>query len=157
MRQALLVAAAAAALAAPAGATAASSPSASRLEAQITALQKQVKTLSTTVTTLKARETEVEAAFAATFLFDVCQGAVTADLVQATWGVVDQLSASLQAGKVYFGPQIPIDDTIQGRPVCQTIGVARSQVVPPTAAPFSALYALLRASPLYRASPYFSW
>ena len=109
MRRVLLVAAAAAALAVPAGATAASSPSPSRLEAQITALQKQVKTLSTTVTTLKARETEVEAAFAATFLFDVCQGAVTADLVQATWGVVDQLAQATQ-GKAYFGPQAALSD-----------------------------------------------
>src|SRR5205085_5457315 len=93
----------------------------------------------------------------ATFLFEVCEGALTADLVQGTWNVVDQLSSALQGGKVYFGPQTPIDDTVQGRPVCQALGIARSQAVPPTAAPFSALYALLRTSPSFSASPYFSY
>jgi hypothetical protein len=160
MRRALLVAAAVAAVAAPAGATAANSPTPAQFQAvqtQVKALQKQVKTLTATVTTLKTHESEVEQLTAATFLFDICEGALTADLVQGTWAVVDQLSSAVQAGKVYFGPQTPIDDTIQGKPVCQLLGIARSQAVPPTAAPFSALYALLRSSPLFRATPYFAY
>jgi hypothetical protein len=159
MRRALLVAAALGAVAVPV-ATAASSPTLGQLQAvesQVKTLQKQVKTLTATVTTLKTQESQLEQATAATFLFDICQGAVTADLVQGTWAVIDQLSSALQAGKVYFGPQTPIDDTIQGKPVCQVLGVARSQAVPPTAAPFSALYALLRMSPTFRVSPYFTY
>jgi hypothetical protein len=58
--------------------------------------------------------------------------------------VIDQASAATQAGKTYFGPQTPVVDTLGGAPICQTIGVNRSQTVPPTAAQLNALLALLR-------------
>ena len=75
-------------------------------------------------------------------IIGACNTAITADGLQGTWQVIDQLSTATQAGKTYFGPQTPVSDTIAGQHICSAIGVTRSQALPPTSAPFSALLAL---------------
>ena len=70
--------------------------------------------------------------------------AITADGLQGTWQVIDQLSAATQGGKTYFGAQTPVSDAIAGQSICQLISVPRPHALPPTVAPFSALLALFQ-------------
>src|SRR4029450_8179797 len=70
------------------------------LTAQVAKLQKTQKTDATQVT-----DTRDPAAGA--IALGLCDTAITADALQGTWQIVDQLSAATQAGKTYFGPQAP--------------------------------------------------
>jgi prophage DNA circulation protein len=108
------------------------------LKKQTSTLQKQVTTLQKQVKTLNTNTAEAVLALAA---LGICSSEVTADAFQGTWNIVDQISAALQAGKTYFGPQTPVTATLQGQDWCAVIGVTRSQVVPPTVAPYLALLA----------------
>jgi hypothetical protein len=114
------------------------------LQAQVKTLQSQVKTDETNAT--KVRDLADTAALIAStgLAVSFCATAITADALQGTWQVIDQLSAATQAGKTYFGPQTPVDDTVQGQSICQVLQVTRSQGVPPTTATLSALLTALR-------------
>jgi type II secretory pathway component PulM len=68
------------------------------LQRQVRALQKQVKTLNRRVKTLEAYS-------GAPFLGSTCQAALTADLFQGTWAVIEQV-----AGRSIFGPQVQVND-----------------------------------------------
>src|SRR5215211_3324593 len=70
--------------------------------AKISTLQKQVKTL-------QARVVADERELGANFEGDTCLAAQTADLIQGTWGVIDQIAQALQA-RTYFGAQTAVDD-----------------------------------------------
>jgi len=72
------------------------------LQSQVRALQKQVKVLSAAAVDEKG---QIQVSFAAV----TCLGAQTADLVQGTWGVVDQIAQAVQQ-KSYFGPQTQVND-----------------------------------------------
>jgi hypothetical protein len=78
-------------------------------------------------------------------IIGACNTAITADGLQGTWRVIDELAAATQSGKTYFGPQTPVNDTIGGQGICAAIGVARAQGIPPTAAQFSALLGLYQS------------
>jgi len=71
--------------------------------AKISTLQKQVKTL-------QARVVADERELGANFEGDTCLAAQTADLIQGTWGVIDQIAQALQGGRTYFGAQTQVDD-----------------------------------------------
>jgi outer membrane murein-binding lipoprotein Lpp len=103
-----------------------------------------VATLKAQVKTLKASVKQTREIAIGLGIIGACNTAITADGLQGTWQVIDQLSAATQAGKTYFGPQTPVDDTIGTVHICAQIGVTRSQGPPPTAAPFSALLALFQ-------------
>jgi hypothetical protein len=120
-------------------------------------LQRQINTLKSQVAKLqktqKSQTTAINDAgnlAALSLVFSACSTAVTADAVQGTWQIVDQIAAATQAGKVYFGPQAAVSDAIQGltAPACQALRVLRSQTLPPTAAQFSALIGILSSSQL---------
>ena len=115
------------------------SPTEKQLWTRVTKLEKQVKTLQTTVNQVKTTAGSLQLGQAAVALIAVCSDLIAADELQATWQVVDQVSAATQAGKTYFGVQAPIAVTVGGQDVCQGLGVSRSQVVPPSIAPFQAL------------------
>jgi hypothetical protein len=119
-------------------------PTERRLLRDVKVLQSKVKTLQADVKQLKTRATETEEVAGIALLVSACGTAITADAIQGTWQVLDQVSAATQAGKTYFGAQTPVVDTLAGRPVCQAIGVTRSQALPPTSAQYNALLALLR-------------
>src|SRR5262245_60644519 len=115
----------------------------------IKALKAQVKTLQKQVKKLTSRESDTEDAVLASIglaLINACGNVVAYDAAVGTWKVIDQISAATQAGKTYFAGQEAIDDRIQNQSLCQTIGLTRSQVVPPTIAAFNAYMALLRGS-----------
>jgi hypothetical protein len=138
---------AAAALAVPATQANAAGPSAAQfralqkqvktLQAQVKALQKWVPTSCTARTCFNVRQLSTIADF--TYTVEVCQQAVLADEFQATWGVIDQLSAATQAGKTYFGPQSSISDA----QACSAVRITRPSANPPNAAIFSSLVSLL--------------
>ena len=106
------------------------------------ALKVEVKALQTNVKKLKKSVTNAQDIAIGVGLIGACNTAITADGLQGTWQVIDQLSAATQNGKTYFGQQTPVDDTIAGQSICQAIRVNRSHTPPPTVAPFSALLAL---------------
>ena len=101
------------------------------LGAQVKALQKQVKTL-------QSQEKGLNSNLGAIYVADACLAALTADALQASWGIVDQIVVS--AGKpAIFGPQVPVSD----KGACGNLipPIAHSITVPPTAASLSALIA----------------
>jgi hypothetical protein len=115
------------------------------LQKQVKALQLQVKTLQKWVPTSCSTKTcltlpDVSGLADFTYTVNICQDAVMADQFQATWTVIDQFSAAVQAGKTYFGAQTPIAD----KSACSLVRVTRPTITtPPTAAIFSSLVTLL--------------
>ena len=118
-------------------------------------LSKDVATLKTQVKALQAADKKQNTAIhtagligAVAILFSVCSDEITADALQGTWQVVDQVSAALQAGKTYFGAQVPVTATFNGQDICAAGGLTRSQVLPPTVAGYQALLAQFHTSSL---------
>jgi hypothetical protein len=109
-------------------------------------LQRDVATLKAQVKALKKSVKDAQDIALGGLVIGACNTAITADGLQGTWQVIDQFSTATQAGKTYFGPQTPVSDTIGGTAICGAIGVARSQALPPTAAPFKALLALYQTA-----------
>jgi hypothetical protein len=150
MKRIVVLALAAAALALPASeanADSTSAPTAAQFKAlqkQVKALQAQVKTLQKWVPTACTAKTcftlrELSGLADFTFTGEVCQEAVLADEFQATWNVIDQISAATQAGKTYFGAQTSISDS----GACALLPITRPSVIPPTVAIFSSFVSLL--------------
>jgi hypothetical protein len=103
------------------------------LKTQVKKLQAQMKTATTNINT-------VGSLAATALLYTVCSDTLTADALQGTWQVLDQVATTAgQAAR--FGAQSPITATLQGQDVCAAGGVTRSQVLPPTVAGFQALLA----------------
>jgi hypothetical protein len=123
---------------------AAPTPTEKKLQRDVATLKVEVKALQTNVKKLKKSVTDAQEIAIGVGVIGACNTAITADGLQGTWQVIDQLSAATQAGKTYFGQQTPVDDTIAGTSICQAIGVPRSHALPPTVAPFSALLALFQ-------------
>jgi hypothetical protein len=76
---------------------------------RIAKLERQVQTLTSQVKTLQTANRALGRALDANFSADACLAAQTADLVQGTWTVIDQLAQALQS-RTYFGPQTQITD-----------------------------------------------
>jgi len=102
--------------------------------AKIAALQRQVKALQTQVKALRAADADIHGQVELNYEGDTCLAAQIADLIQGTWGVIDQIAQPLQQ-KVYFGPQVQVNDYKNcadlARPKVPRVGI----VVPPTIAP----------------------
>jgi hypothetical protein len=79
-------------------------------EQRIAKLERQVKKLNTQVKTLQTQNTNLARALGANFVADACLAAQTADLVQSTWTVIDQIAQSLTTPRTYFGPQTAVND-----------------------------------------------
>jgi hypothetical protein len=146
MKQALVFGAlvAAVAFAATAWSSAPPTPTEKKLQREVTLLQSQVKALQKTDKTVEKDISTLQLAVAGVALLGACDVAITADALQGTWQVIDQVSAATQAGKTYFGAQTPLSDTVAGTSVCQALGITRSQVVPPVITPFDTYLALFR-------------
>jgi len=107
------------------------------LQAQVKALQKWVPTSCTANTCFNVKQLSSIADF--TYTVQVCQQAILADEFQATWGVIDQISAATQSGKTYFGQQSSISDA----QACSAVRITRPSANPPNANIFSSLVSLL--------------
>ena len=102
-------------------------PSNAKLARQIKTLQKQVKTLKKQV-----KEADGHAALA--IVYAGCATAVTADALQGTWAVIDQVNVD-----PIFGPQTPVSDN----QTCSVWEITRAPTqVPPNISVFNSLLAL---------------
>jgi outer membrane protein TolC len=97
------------------------------LGAQVRTLQKEVKTLQKQV---KSAQSET----AANYVGDACLTAMTTDVLQATWLIIDSIATTAQAN-TYFNAQTALDD----KGTCNDISVPRALPTPgvaPTISPF---------------------
>jgi hypothetical protein len=102
-------------------------PSNKQLARQIKTLQKQVKTLQKQVKTV-----DLHAAIA--IVYAGCATAVTADALEGTWTVIDQVN-----GAPIFGPQVAVNDF----GVCEAVQITRAPTqMPPNVSVFNSLLAL---------------
>jgi len=99
-----LIVVAAFAGAALAGRSTGTAASASSPDPRIRVLQSQVKALQADVKKLQKRDDQLDGYNSAALAGTTCLGAMIADLLQGTWGVIDQISQGVQQ-KTYFGPQ----------------------------------------------------
>ena len=132
MMLATLTAAAAAAVARPASAAAGAG------DPRIAALQKQVKAMQVQVKALRTLALDLRAQLALNFEGDTCLLAESADLVQGTWGVIDQIAQATQQ-KTYFGPQTPVTDYQNCADLAQPAVPRPGVLVPPTVSPLGPL------------------
>jgi hypothetical protein len=95
-----------------------SASAATPTDRKIAALQRQVKTLQRQVRVLTRRVAQVDSGLSAAFIGSTCSSALTADLFQGTWAVIDQV-----AGRPIFGPQTQLNDF-------RNCGALRSPAVP---------------------------
>jgi len=130
----VVAAAAAAAVVARQDASAASGAG----DPRIAVLQKQVKALQAQVKALKANTNDIRGQVALNFEGDTCLAALTADLVQGTWGVVDQVAQVAQQ-KTYFGVQTPVSDYQNCADLASPSVPRPGIVVPPTISPLGPL------------------
>jgi hypothetical protein len=107
------------------------------LEKQVKALQKWVPKSCSSKTCITLPSLSANAAF--TYEVEICQQAVISDAFQGTWSVIDQIAQATQAGKTYFGAQTAISD----KSACSNVQLTRATGVPPSAAIFNSLVALL--------------
>jgi ABC-type oligopeptide transport system substrate-binding subunit len=138
MKRIVVLAMATATLAFPAAQANAAS-SATPTLAQFRALQKQVTTLRSQMKSLQTQAKDLNAFANGLIPLLACQEVVTADALQGTWNVIDQISTATQLGKVYFGAQTPVPD----KGSCSTFTITRSNIAPPTISVFSSLVTLL--------------
>jgi hypothetical protein len=76
----------------------------------VNTLAKRVKALERKTKVLQNRVAFLTREVSANYAGDACALALTADELQDTWGVIDQISSATQGGKTYFGPQSALDD-----------------------------------------------
>lgn len=118
-------------------------PSAERVS-QSTSLTRRVAVLEKKVKTLQKQATVTQSVVGALTFWGACSAVTTADALQGTWQTIDELSAATQAGKTYFGPQTPVDDTVAGAHACNVARVGRSHLVPPNITWFNYLLRVFR-------------
>ena len=122
-------------------ATAAPTPTEKKLQRQAAKLQKQVATLQKQMKALQKKANDTELLAEAALVVGFCDSALTADALQGTWAVIDQIQQ--ENGKpAKFGAQTAVNDS----GVCNAIRVVRSQRVPPTTSGFATMLDLLRGS-----------
>ena len=125
-------------------------PTEQKLLKDVRVLKSQVAKLQKDDKTLKANVNDLVGGISLALVLNACTNAVTADALQGTWQIVDQLSAATQAGKTYFGPQTAVSDSLSGltAPACQALQVVRSQALPPTSVQLDSLLGVLRSAKL---------
>ena len=101
---------------------------------QTRALQRQVKALQADVKKLKKQDDLLETYDLGALTANTCLGATIADLLQGTWGVIDQISQGVQQ-KTYFGPQTAVSDYGNCDDLSQPKVPRPGIVVPPTITP----------------------
>lgn len=111
---------------------------------QSTSLARRVAALEKKVKALQKQSTVTQAVVGGLTFWSVCDAVTTADALQGTWQTIDELSAATQAGKTYFGPQTPVDDTVAGVHACNVTRVGRSHLVPPNITWFNYLLRVFR-------------
>jgi len=115
----------------------ASASSPASLVRRVTALEKKVNAL-------QKQSNLTQGAVGFLTFWSACDVVTTADALQGTWQTIDELSAATQAGKTYFGPQTPVDDTVLGHHACVVSRVGRMYPWPRTIGYFNNLLRVFR-------------
>ena len=119
-------------------------PTNAQLAARLKALEARNARLEKKVQKLEKDLDSVGGLAATSLVFSVCGFSQTADALQGTWNVIDQISVATPGiARTFFGTQVPVVDPLNS---CTLLRLTRVQTVPPTVAPFSALLGLLRSS-----------
>jgi hypothetical protein len=92
---------------------------------QVAALAAQVRLLQKQQKVLQRRLAEDEGDLGANWSADACSLALIADVFQGTWSVIDQISQASMSGKLFFGPQIALNDQGGCTNTTPPIGVTR--------------------------------
>ena len=111
---------------------------------QSTSLARRVASLERKVTTLQKQSSLTQGAVGFLTFWSACDVVTTADALQGTWQVIDELSAATQSGKTYFGPQTPVDDTVLGHHACVVSRVGRTYPWPRSIGYFNNLLRVFR-------------
>jgi hypothetical protein len=75
----------------------------------VNSLASRVKALERKTKALQSRVAFLTRELSANYAGDACVVGLTADELQDTWGVIDQVATAAQ-GKTYFGPQTALND-----------------------------------------------
>jgi hypothetical protein len=86
-----------------------SAPAPNPLAGRVSALEQQVKVLRKQLVATRSDLGRVKGDLAANYGADACMLALTGDVFQGTWSVIDQVSQATMS-KVFFGPQSPLND-----------------------------------------------
>src|SRR5438094_10293553 len=84
------------------------SPSEKQLLKDVKTLKSQVAKLQKTSKSQTTAINNVANIAVASLAYGACSSALTADAVQGTWQIVDQIAAATQAGQTHTGDQAPI-------------------------------------------------
>jgi hypothetical protein len=103
----------------------ASNASITSLERKLRRTDARVKKLDARVKKLETRSKLLTTVAAAMLAGLACEAANTADSLQRTWSVIDEMAQATQA-KTYFGPQTPLVD----HQSCSDLDIARGQPAP---------------------------
>ena len=117
-----------------AGRSTGTAASASSPDPRIRVLQSQVKALQADVKKLQKRDDQLDGYNSAALAGTTCLGAMIADLLQGTWGVIDQISQGVQQ-KTYFGPQTSVPDYTNCAQLTGPKVPRPGIVIPPTITP----------------------
>jgi hypothetical protein len=112
----------AASIAGPTATPQASTSNTAALDQKLNRLSAKVKKLETRVKKVE-KDTKLLVRVAVLTLAGVaCEAAITADVMQRTWGVIDEI-ARATLSRTYFGPQAPLND----QKGCTDISITRQQ------------------------------
>jgi len=95
------------------------------LAKQVAALAVQVKLLQKQTKVLQTQLGVVKDDLGANYDADACSLALTADVFQGTWSVIDQISQATMSGKLFFGAQTALNDQGGCTKTIPPIGVTR--------------------------------
>ena len=102
---------------------------------KVAALEKRIAKLEARVKKVEKFNSDTTLVEVGTLAAIACQAAMTADALQTTWTVVDQIAQTAQS-KVYFGPQTPLND----QKSCSDLKLVRLAVgAPPSLVPLSSV------------------
>lgn len=114
---------------------AASAPAATPVEKRMAALEKKVNTQAKQIKALQKKANDTEAIASVAFVAAVCIVAATADTIQSTWAVVNQVAGTAV---------LPATQSLDDKGACNALRIQRQPTqVPPTVSVFGALLSFL--------------
>jgi hypothetical protein len=121
--------------AAPGTAGRSTDPQTAALQKRVTALEHKLAAVQKSETKLAKTSHDLATIAIYTLAGVACNAAVTADAIQTTWGVIDQIAQATQS-KAYFGPQTQLND----QKACSDLTIARqTPTAPPSLASFQSM------------------
>ena len=115
----------AASVAGPTAKPQATTSNAAAIDRKLNRLTARVNKLEARVKKVEARNSLLSRVAVYTIGGIACEAAITADVLQRTWGVIDEIAQTTMS-RTYFGPQAPLNDW-NG---CTDLEIRRNQALP---------------------------